>query len=94
MSYVVGADVCEPCRLIRVANPSNGALRLTVKWSEARAALNVWAGEQRFSGAHPELTADIPAPASEVVVYVGVFRPVGAPLPSYYVPFTVSVPMK
>ena len=78
----------------RIVNPSTGALRLTVKWAEARAALNVWAGEQRFSGTHPELTADIPVRAAEVVVYVGVFRPVAAPLPTYDVPFTVSAAMK
>jgi hypothetical protein len=94
MSYIVGADLCEACRLIRIANPARGTLQLTVKWTVARTALSLWMGEQRFSGTHPELTADVTVAAGEVVVHVGVFRPVVSSLPTDYVPFTLSTGMK
>jgi hypothetical protein len=90
MSYVIGADQCAPCRLIRVAVPSAGTLRFTLKWSESRATLNLWADGRMFRGTYPELTADLPARAGELVVYVGVLLTSPALEPAYYIPFTLA----
>jgi hypothetical protein len=90
MSYLVGADRCEPCRLIRVAVPAAGMLRLSLKWSESRTMLNLWANGRIFQGTYPELTADVPVGTGELVVHVGTLRTSAAPGSANYVPFTLA----
>ena len=90
MSYLVGADLCEPCRLIRVAVPAAGMLRLSLKWSESRTRLNLWANGRMFQGTYPELTADVPVGTGELVVHVGTLLTSTAPGSANYVPFTLA----
>jgi hypothetical protein len=85
MSYIIGADECEPCRLIRVSVPAGGTMRLTLTWSESRAKMNLWVDGRMFPGTYPELTADVPVRAGELVVYVGMSPPI-----ELYVPFTLA----
>jgi len=89
MSYVVGADRCEPCRLIRVVVSGTGTLRLRLTWKEERATLNLWGPDGRYTGAYPELTSEMPVTSGEVILYVGVLRGSGTGQ-SVYVPFALA----
>ncbi|HET9362047.1 MAG TPA: Ig-like domain-containing protein [Vicinamibacterales bacterium] len=93
MSYGVGGDQCQPCRLIRVVSPSAGTLRLRLAWSDPRVPLSVWANGQLFKGASStELTADVPVGAGELVVYVGAI-PAVTLADRVYLPFTLTASM-
>ena len=85
--YEVGADHCEPCRLIRVVTPASGMLHLSLTSTEARAVLKLWANGQLFTGTVSGVTADVQAGAGEVIVYVGMTSPGGF---SVYVPFSLA----
>ena len=89
LSYNVGADRCDPCRLIRVVNPTPGMLQLRLTWTEPRATLNLWVAGRRVDGTYPEAVADLPVSAGEVVVFVGMM-PAPAETSRLYVPFTVA----
>ena len=88
MSYEVGGDHCQPCRLIRVATPSAGTLRLRLAWTDSRVPFSLWANGQLFMGASTELTADVTVGGGELVAYVGAIPAVSLP-DRYYVPFTL-----
>ncbi len=94
LSYVVGADRCFPCRRVRVVTPASGTLQLGVTWTDARAALHVWANGRVFRGAHPELTIDLPVSSGEIVLYVGMALPAAADSSGFYVPFTLATAMR
>jgi hypothetical protein len=89
VTYMVGPDLCYPCKLIRVAMPGTGTLRVNLTWSEVRAnTLNVWVNGLRFvgDGTVLNITKDVQVPSGEVLVYVGfhIANPV------VYVPFTLT----
>jgi hypothetical protein len=89
MDYRVGADLCEPCRMIRITISATGTLRLTLGWKEARVRLSLWAQGRRVDGEFPELTANVPVAPGELRVHVGFNRGTGG-LPGLYIPFTLS----
>jgi hypothetical protein len=65
---------CRICRLIRIQSTSAGTLRLTLRWTESRTRLILWAGGQEFSsttGRPLEITASVSIAAGETIVYVG-----------------------
>ena len=65
-------------------------LRLSLKWSESRTRLNLWANGRMFQGTYPELTADVPVGTGELVVHVGTLLTSTAPGSANYVPFTLA----
>ncbi len=44
----------------QVVSQTSGTLRLGLTWTEARAALNLWANGRFVPGSHPELIVDVP----------------------------------
>jgi hypothetical protein len=65
---------CGVCRLIRIQSASTGTLRLTLRWTESRTRLILWAGGQEFTsaiGGRIEITASISIEAGETFLYVG-----------------------
>jgi hypothetical protein len=65
---------CGICRLVRIQSGSAGTLRLTLRWSESRTRLILWAGGQEFrsvAGGPTEITASIAIDPGETIFYVG-----------------------
>ena len=65
---------CGLCRLVRIQSSAAGTLRLTLRWSESRTRLILWAGGQEFgsrTGAATEITAAVAIEAGETIVFVG-----------------------
>ncbi len=94
MSYMVGADRCFPCRLIRVVNPTAGTLHVILNWTGSGMALNLWAAGRRITGTYPELTTDLDVSAGEAVIYVGMMLPASDDGASDYVPFKVATSIR
>jgi hypothetical protein len=90
VSYELEGERCYPCRLIRVLVAMPATLRFHLTWSGPRTALYIWAAGRRFDGTHPELTVDLPVPAGEFVVYMGMKLPPSAAGATDYVPFTLT----
>jgi len=72
---------CGNCRLIRVVAPATGTLHLDLTWTGPGATVAIWSNGT-FVGAPTtpqRVTADLPVPAGEAVLYVqsppGVFVP-------------------
>jgi hypothetical protein len=88
MTYTVGADVCNPCKLIRVF--SGGATTLTIRltWQGLPGALKLWANGTRNSSTGSSMIVSVPTGGGDTLVYVGWLSP--AP-PSDYAFFGVSV---
>jgi hypothetical protein len=87
LSYDVGSDRCEPCRLVRIVTTTAGVLQLKLTWTEPTVALSVWANGRLFSGTFPDVIAEVPVSAGEVVTYVGAVPPQTLTI---YVPFSVA----
>ncbi len=90
MDYVVAPGVhCYPCRLIRVVIPAAGTLHLRLTWSAGPedASLALWVEGQQFRRSEngPEVHADVPVSAGEVIVYAG-----QVPMARYAVPFMLA----
>jgi hypothetical protein len=95
MSYEVGNDQCQPCRLIRVFSPSGGTLRLRLTWTDPRIPLSLWGNGQLYKGTSTELTADVTVGAGELVVYVGAIPAVSLSVgETLYLPFTLDTSMQ
>ena len=73
LSYTIGNDRCDDCRLIRVVATRPGSLRVHVTWSYTPTRLRLFVQGQIVAGGTGELTADtqIDAPG-EVLMYLGV----------------------
>jgi len=87
---VVLGTHCYPCRLIRVAVPASGTLRLGLTWSDSArqpCPLALWVAGRRFlrSDSSNEVTADVRVSAGETIVYVG-----EVPACGYQLPFTLA----
>jgi hypothetical protein len=90
LSYLIGADRCYPCRLVRVVTPASGTLRLRLTWDDPRAALNAWIGGRMFPGTYPELAVDLPGGSGEMVLHVGMALTPAAEGWGGYVAFTLA----
>lgn len=91
VSYRVGDDLCNPCKLIRVT--AGGAASLVVRLTSegaAAGALNLWADGERYSSSGSTIAATVPAAAGDTVIYVGRTQPEGQGA-AQYAYFTVSV---
>jgi hypothetical protein len=72
LSYAIGNDRCDDCRLIRVVATRSGSLRVRVTWTQLATKLRLFVQGQIANGGLGELTADtqINAPG-EVLMYLG-----------------------
>jgi len=73
LSYTIGSDRCDDCRLIRVVSSQSGSLRVRVTWTQTTTKLRLFVDGQITNGGIGELTADtqIHAPG-EIPMYLGV----------------------
>jgi len=70
LSYLIGADRCVRCRLIRVVVPQSGTVRVRVT---SGAKLKLWVEGQVVTGEPGQLTAEVPVNAPrEVLMYLGI----------------------
>jgi hypothetical protein len=72
LSYTIGSDRCDDCRLIRVVSSQSGSLRVRVTWTDTTTKLRLFVQGQIAIGGVGVLTADtqINAPG-EVLMYLG-----------------------
>jgi hypothetical protein len=72
LSYSIGSDRCDDCRLIRVVATRAGSLRVRVTWTQTITKLRLFVQGQIANGGTGELTADtqINVPG-EVLMYLG-----------------------
>jgi hypothetical protein len=90
VQYVIGRDVCT-CRLIRVAVPRPGIVRVRVSWPKPDITMRLFAEGVTVSG-EDELSADVPVnTAREVVMYFGWMRP---PSTTEHVEFTFETTIR
>ena len=87
LEYTVNGRRCFPCRLVRLAADAAGTWQLRVTWSEPRVTLTLWANGSLIIGSSNELIAELPIPAGETIVYVGVNQPING---AYHVPFNIE----
>lgn len=87
LEYTVDGTRCFPCRLVRLAADAAGTWQLRVTWSEPRVTLSLWANGSLITGSSNELIAELPIPAGETIVYVGVKPPLNGP---YHVEFNIE----
>jgi hypothetical protein len=89
MDYLLATgERCFPCRLIRINVPRASTLHISLKWTETRAALALWANGREFlgtDGSKAEVDADLDVASSELLVYVEQL-----PMAAYRVPFQIS----
>jgi hypothetical protein len=73
VSFKTVEGQCSPCRMIRVTAPAPGVLRLAVYWSAAPGPLFLWVDGICVGGTSQtnSVSADVPLPAGETIVYVG-----------------------
>ena len=90
VSYGVGADLCNPCKLIRVISGGPGTLTLRLTWTGAPGGLHLWANDARYNSTSSSITADVPTGGGQSLIYVGWMRPAGDGAPQY-TNFTLSV---
>ena len=88
VSYDVGADHCNPCKLIRVISSDPGTLMLRLTWTGSPGALHLWANDARYDSASSSITANVPTGGGQSLVYVGWLQAGSAP---QYINFTLSV---
>jgi hypothetical protein len=86
--YPVGADLCNPCKLIRVISGGPGTLTLRLTWTGSPGALHLWVNDTRYDSTGSSITANVPTGGGQSLVYVGWMLAGGAPT---YVNFTLSV---
>ena len=72
LSYTIGNDRCDDCRLIRVVATRSGSLRVHVTWTQTMTKLRLFVQGQIANGGLGDLTADtqIDSPG-EVLMYLG-----------------------
>jgi hypothetical protein len=92
LSYTVGSNSCNPCRLIRVVVLQAGTVHVHVTWTVTASKLSLFAEGQVVAGETRELTADVPINAPrEVVMYLGAAPPNAVP---DHTPFTFETSMR
>ena len=77
VSYTVGADLCNPCKLIRVISGGPTTLTLRLAWTGAPGALKLWANGIRNSTTGSSITVNVPTNGGQSLVYVGWTQPAG-----------------
>jgi len=90
VSYTVGADLCNPCKLIRVISGGPATLTLRLAWTGAAGALKLWANDTRNATTGSNMTVNVPTAGGQSLVYVGWTQPAGQGAPQY-VDFSLSV---
>ena len=90
VSYTVGADLCNPCKLIRVISGGPATLTLRLAWTGAAGALKLWANDTRNATTGSNMTVNVPTGGGQSLVYVGWTQPAGQGAPQY-VDFSLSV---
>jgi hypothetical protein len=58
LSYTIGNDRCDDCRLIRVVATRSGSLRVHVTWAQTMTKLRLFVQGQIANGGLGDLTAD------------------------------------
>jgi hypothetical protein len=92
LSYVVGGQTCDSCRLIRIVVSRAGTLHLHVTWAVAASRLRLFAEGQIVTADTRELTADVAVAAPrEIVVYLGEATAAGV---LEHTPFTLETSMR
>jgi hypothetical protein len=91
VSYTIGGDLCDPCKLIRVSSAS-GALTLRLSWTVAPSgALKMWVNGTRNSTTGSSITVSAPTNGGQSLVYVGWLPAVQPNSQSQYAFFSLSV---
>ena len=90
VSYTIGADLCNPCKLIRVISGGPATLTLRLAWTGAAGALKLWANGIRNSTTGSNITVNVPTTGGQSLVYVGWTLAAGLGAPQY-VFFSFSV---
>jgi hypothetical protein len=91
LSYNVGGNRCNDCRLIRVVVPRAGMLNMHATWTGA-SKLTLFAEGQVVTADARELTADVALNAArEIVVYLGAAPPNAV---SGHTPFTLETSLR
>ena len=68
----VPGELCSPCKRIRLLNPPDARLRVTLKWTPANIGLKLWNDDGTFAATSPGLLErDIVSDAAELWLYVG-----------------------
>lgn len=76
LSYTVGSNRCNDCRLIRVVVLQAGTVHVHVTWTVTASKLSLFSEGQVVAGDTGELTADVPVNAPrEVLMYLGATPP-------------------
>jgi hypothetical protein len=77
MDYVpehatIPGERCSPCKRIRLLNPPDARLRVTLKWTPVNIGLKLWSDDGTFAATSPGLLErDIVNDAAELWLYVG-----------------------
>ena len=91
VSYTVGADLCNPCKLIRVISGGPTTLTLRLAWTGAAGALKLWANGNRNSTTGSNITVNVPTSGGQSLVYVGWTLPAGQGASQYvFLSFSVD----
>ena len=92
VSYQVGADLCNPCKLIRAISGGPTTLTLRMSWTGAGAgALKLWADGNRNSTTGSNMIVNVPTAGGQSLIYVGWTQPAGSSAPQYaFVTFSVD----
>jgi hypothetical protein len=92
LSYTVGSNRCNDCRLIRVVVLQAGTVHVHVTWTVTASTLCLFAEGQVVAGETLELTADVPINAPrEVLMYLGAAPPNAV---SAHTPFTLETSLR
>ena len=90
MTYTVGGELCNPCKLVRVFSGGSTTLTVRLTWQGLPGALKLWANGTRNSSTGSSIAADVPTGGGDTLVYVG-WAPSTGQTVSGYAFFGVSV---
>jgi hypothetical protein len=92
LSYTVGDNHCNDCRLIRVVVLQAGTVHVHVTWTVTASRLSLFAEGQVVAGGTLELTADVPINAPrEIIMYLGAAPPNAV---AAHTPFTLETSLR
>ena len=90
MNYNVGAELCHPCKLIRVFSGGSTTLTIRLTWQGLPGALKLWANGTRNSSTGSNITVNVPTGGGDKEIYVG-WAPSTGQTGGGYAFFAVSV---
>ena len=71
VAYPVGADLCNPCKLVRVFSGGPTTLTVRLNWQAAAGALKLWANGTRNSTTGSSITINVPVGIRRVALLRG-----------------------